>query len=161
MRKFLSAVFAVLMLLCTLVFIWHAPASTLLSRTIDNAKDELAHEKKLLQKQVEVDHIEALDDVRTYQDELDALFSPELDELWRHDQTIKTLKNEKSELQSEITSRKAEKKALEEWLKDPKPQRQVVPQDPESSETEPAAAEPAEPEPAEPETAETPETEVD
>ena len=119
MRKFLQIFFVVVMLACTAVFIWHVPASTLLNRSIETARDELDHEQKLLRKQVEVDHVRALEEIRAYQDELDELLSPELDELWRHEQTIKTLKNEKSELQSEITSKKAEKEALEELLRNP------------------------------------------
>ena len=119
MRKFLQIFFVVVMLACTAVFIGHVPASTLLNRSIETARDDLEHEQKLLRKQVEVDHVRVLEEIRAYQDELDDLLSPELDELWRYEQTIKTLKNEKSELQSEITSKKAEKEALEELLRNP------------------------------------------
>lgn len=122
MKKPLPTLFAVLMFLCTAVLIWYVPASTSLNRAIVEARGELSHEQDLLRKQVEVDHIREMNEIRACQDELDALLSPELDELWRYDQTIVTLKSEKSELQSEITSKKSEKKALEKLLLNPEPE---------------------------------------
>ena len=124
MKKAFRIVFVIVMLLCTGVLIWHVPASTLLDQQIVEARSDLEHEQKLLEKQVKEDHVIRLDRIRSYQDELDALFSPELDEYRRLDQTKDALVKEKGELQKSIKTKKAEKKALEKLLNNPEPEAQ-------------------------------------
>ena len=119
MNKPLRTVFIILMLVCAGILIWHVPASTLVNRAIDDARDDLSHEQALLRKQIEEDHAKWLNQIHDYQLELDALLTPELDELWRHELTIKKLKSEKSELQSEIKTKESEKKSLLKMLQDP------------------------------------------
>ena len=106
MSKSFRTVFIVLMILCTGILLWHAPASEIIDREIETAREDLIDEQDKLEGLLDQARVKKWDNILEYQERLDELLSPDLDELQRYDQTIKSRKAEKGVLQSQVTAMK-------------------------------------------------------
>ncbi len=112
LRSLLRFLFVAVMLFCVVVLIWYVPAKKSVDQSLKNAAGDLDIYREQLRKQVEKDHPENMEGILAAQNELDSLYSPELDEYQRLEQAKKTLQKEKAGLQSDNKTLKTQRKLL-------------------------------------------------
>lgn len=100
----LRALFVLLMLSAAAVLAWQVPALRSLNRTISEKKNELDVLRRQVLYQEKISHVHALDDIEAYQQELDALLTPEMDEYLLASTLRTRLVSRKSDLRAELRS---------------------------------------------------------